>query len=121
MLRDIDLDDDGDILIADADVVVIQEAQQVALAVRIAINTFRGEWFLNTDAGVPYFQNILGRKVVATTAEFDSVIRAAILAVEGVNRVVSFESSFDHRNRVYEVSFTVDTEYGPIDYQGVLP
>jgi hypothetical protein len=121
MARDWDIGADGDLLVANADVVIVEDANQVALAVQVAINTFRGEWFLNTEAGVPYYQNVLGKKVVATTAEFDSVIRAAVLGVEGVNRIVAYESSFDDRSRQYTVAFTADTIYGPIDYEGVLP
>ncbi len=121
MPRDFDIGDDGDLLIANSDVVIVEDAEQVALAVRVAINMFRGEWFLNTAAGVPYYQNVLGKKVVATTAEFDSVIRAAILGVEGVNRIVAYESSFNDSTRQYTVAFTADTIYGPIDYEGVLP
>lgn len=120
MPKDFEIGTDGDLTLTAGDFVFVTEALQVAQAVETTLRAFRGEWFLNTNFGVPYFQSILGARMV-TKEEFDAIIKAAIVGVEDVNRILAYESSFDRGNRVYDVSFTADTTFGPIDYEGVLP
>lgn len=121
MAIDWELHTDDDLKLTAGDFTFVDEALRVAQAVQVALRTFRGEWFLNVNTGVPYFQSILGKKVLTTTAEFDSVIKAAVLDVADVNRILAYSSSYNQTTRVYSVAFTADTTFGPIDYSGVLP
>ena len=120
MPKDFEIGTDGDLTLTAGDFVFVEDKLQVAQAVEATLRTFRGEWFLNTNFGVPYFQSILGQRMV-TKDEFDALIKAAIVGVEDVNRILAYDSSFDRRNRTYDVSFTADTVFGPINYEGVLP
>jgi hypothetical protein len=111
---------DGDLKLTAGDFSLVNETYRVRQALQIALQLFRGEWFLNINAGVPYYDNILGQKV-QDIGDLDSVIKAAIRAVADVNRIIAWESSFNDATRVYTVAFTVDTTFGPIEYGGVLP
>lgn len=111
---------DGDLKITDADFTLVSEIDRVRQALQIALRTFRGEWFLNVNAGVPWYNNVLGQKG-NQRGDRDAVVKAAVRAVEDVNRIIAWESSFDEATRKYEISFKVDTTFGPIEYGGVLP
>ena len=87
-------------------------------SIQLELRTFRGEWFLDTTAGVPYFQEVFGPKK-RELGEVDSIIKAAIMRVPEVNRILAYESSFADATRKFTVSAKVDTTYGPVDVEGV--
>ena len=78
-------------------------AEVVAQRLRIRLSTYLGEWFLNTEYGVPYWQRILGKKTTKTAV--DRIFQEQILQERGVREIVSFSSTF--KNRQYEMSFRV--------------
>jgi hypothetical protein len=119
MSKDWEIGTDGDLTLTSGDFVFVDESYRVAQAVETTLRTLRGEWFLNTDAGVPYFQNVLGGRMVSKD-EYDAIMKAAIVGVDDVNRILAYESTFNHRARDYEVSFKADTTFGPIGYEGSL-
>lgn len=79
---DLMLGDDGD------EVVLTQLDQEVAQRLFVGLQFFRGEWFMDGEEGVPYFQRILVKN------PGDRVIRAifsqVILLTEGVDRLLTF-------------------------------
>lgn len=78
-------------------------AEVVAQRLSIRLQTFLGEWFINTAYGVPYWQRILGKKVSRTAV--DRIFQEQILSERGVREITSFTSTF--QNRQYEMSFRV--------------
>lgn len=85
-------------------------SDNVAQRLYIRLRTFRSEWFLNVDYGVPWLENILGHKVKKQTV--DMIIQSQILSERGVKKLIKFESSFDRVRRVYECRFSVLTDEG---------
>lgn len=84
----------------------------IAQKIKIRLQTFLGEWFLDITHGVPYFEDILIKNpregVVAT------LLRGQVRAVEGVRQITSMVLEMDHRKRILTVSFNCDTVLGPI-------
>ncbi len=80
----------------------------VAQRLFIMLRTFLGEWFLNTEHGIPYWQNILGRKT--TKSAVDLILQQKILAENGVKELTYFRSTLV--NRQYEVTFKVRVSTG---------
>ena len=78
-------------------------ATVVAQRLRIRLQTFLGEWFLNTEYGVGYWQRILGKKTSKTAV--DRIFQEQILDERGVREISSFSSTF--KNRQYDMSFRV--------------
>lgn len=74
----------------------------------IRLRTFRGEWFLSTQYGVPWFQEVLGRKTTKTRV--DQLLQESILSEQGVVEILTFKSTFI--NRVYSLSFSVRCRNG---------
>ncbi|MGL5013006.1 MAG: hypothetical protein ACRC6V_01790 [Bacteroidales bacterium] len=80
----------------------------VAQRLLILLKTFKGEWFLDTEYGIGYFQSILGMKT--SKSAVDLIFQKAILAENGVRELTFFESTFV--NRQYSMSFRVRVSTG---------
>lgn len=74
----------------------------------ILLKTFKGEWFLDTEYGIGYFQSILGMKT--NKSAVDLIFQKAILAENGVKELTFFESTFV--NRQYSMTFRVKVTTG---------
>ena len=97
---------------------VTQDAgESVSQKLYIMLRTFAGEWFLNVDHGITYFQSILGQKV--TTQAVDLIFQQKILAEEGVQELLSFSSTLNTSSRVYSMSFSVRAHDLVIDIQNI--
>lgn len=77
--------------------------QTVAQRLRIRLLSFQGEWFLDEDYGIPYWQRLLGQK--PTKSAIDLIFQQQILDVSGVKEITFFSSTF--QNRIYSLSFRV--------------
>lgn len=86
------------------------DAESVAQNVRSRLMLLQGEWFLDTDAGVPYLQNITRKPMDLAFAE--SVFKQTVLETDGVSSIDSFSMTFDSSARELVVSITVITIYG---------
>jgi hypothetical protein len=72
-----------------------------------------GEWFLDTEFGTPYLQQILGKQLTLSGAL--AALRKSILEVDGVNQILEFNYNFSNHTRLLTVNFTVKTRYGQIE------
>lgn len=104
------LDDDGDVYIGADGGEWISGIDGVAQLVRIAIQLFKEEWFLNLDAGMPWMQEILGQKY--DEALLRQRLLEQILKTPGVVEVLLLEVSFDASTRTLSVRHELRTEFG---------
>jgi hypothetical protein len=103
------LDQNGDMSFGNAILdfyVDIPEA--VAQAVLTRLKLWQGEWFIDTEAGVPYNTRVIG---FGNTFIYDYVLKSTILQTKGVNSIKEY-SSFIDQNRNAKVSVVIDTIYG---------
>lgn len=88
----------GDIFLAeDGNLSMAEGAEAVGQHVRQRLGFFQGEWFLDTTAGMPWLDDILGRRYNPALAE--AVVKAEITATHGVTEITSFSVSFARRTR----------------------
>lgn len=86
-----------------------ETAQRVIMRIR----RLKGEWFIDTTAGMPYIQDILGKRDINY---FKLLLRKEILNTDGVQSINNFRLSFNSKTghiSVY-VEIKVDGEYIPI-------
>lgn len=103
----------GGIVVEDGDLALITDAgEAIAQELRLTLRTVLGEWFLDITHGVDYFGTVLVKG--AQQARVESEFRTKILAVAGVNSLVSFVSTYDEATRRFGLTFTVDTDEGEI-------
>ena len=90
-------------------------AQRIA----ITLNTFRGEYFLDTQFGTPYYQTILGLKKFSLPL-IDSELRKVILGVTGVLQLISYSSEVARAARTLHVTFKARVDDGIVDAEVTL-
>lgn len=86
------------------------QGDDVAQRLFIKLRTFKGEWFLNTEIGVPYFQSIFGKN--RSKSSVDMIFQEQIMSERGVLEITEFNSLLDNARRTYSLSFRVRTEQG---------
>ena len=95
---------------ADGSLAVVTQAEAVGQHVRQRLMTFEGEWFLDTAAGVPWLDRLLGRQYDPALAE--AVVKAEIMDTDAVTEITSFGVRFAHDHRNLDIhSVEVLTEY----------
>ena len=82
----------------------------VAQAVHIAIKLFKGELFTDAEAGIPYFQEILGHRY--DEVRVGAAYRGVIALVSGVRAIREFSLALDRSTRTLSVTWRVTTVFG---------
>lgn len=95
----------GDLVFQNGESPVTQlQADIVAQRLRITLYTFYGEWFLNTEIGVPYIQQIFTK--VKKKSTIDLIFQGLIAADPGVIEILTFTSTVS-TDRGYTMTFQV--------------
>lgn len=102
-IPDLYLDDSGHLAL-------VHDAEAVGQHVSQRLKTFEGEWFLDTQAGVPWLTEIMGKAYDPVLAE--TVMKAEIIDSVGVVEITSFSTRFDRNTRNLEAfSISLTTVY----------
>lgn len=120
---DLALGDDDDLIVT-TDLAFVRGLAGVAQMCRIAVQMFAGEWFLDLDVGIPYWEDIFGAPAEVALLSARAGFRDELLAVDGVLDIVSLVVTFDNaRSRQLTVSWQVRTAIGntPVDTMTVAP
>lgn len=107
------LNSSNDIFLTNGRIQRVSEGAQVLQNVRCRLLTYLGEWFLNTQVGVPYFQEIFTKP--ANLARAESVIKRTILRTTGVEQIISFQLNFNRTTRRLSVEFEAATTFEDIN------
>jgi len=112
------LDSNNDILVQNGTFTLVEGAAETVQSVRCRLLMYMGEWFLDTTAGTPYFQEIFIKP--ANLANIESIFKQRILETDGVTKLNSFFMDYDGGNsRNLSVSFEAETKYGTINLNEV--
>jgi len=84
--------------------------EAVGQRITISLNTFKGEYFLNTEFGVPWLQTVF-RKGVSKKL-IDTQLRSVITNVEGVLQLIEYESTIDPALRNMSITFKARVDDG---------
>jgi hypothetical protein len=83
---------------------------QVAQHIEIRLRLIYGEWFLNTQLGVPWFEKVFVKN--PDLSAIDIIIKSTITETPEVTGIVQYSSSIDRPTRKLVVSFQASTIYG---------
>jgi len=117
-VRDIALDVDGDLDIAAGDLVLVSDAAAILQAAKIRMQFFKGEWFLDESAGLPYFQDIFVKNPDMNVLQF--LFRKEILATPGITAVNELSLSVDGAARTLSVSYRASSDVGELSATEVI-
>lgn len=99
-----------DLIVNNADLMVIDNAERVAQQIKVQLLTWRGEWFLDTTHGVPYLDYILVKN--PSIELIRSIFKEQIMSVDDVSDVVDIEIDYDVKTRIMTVAYEASTSYG---------
>lgn len=86
-------------------------AQAVSQAIQTNLLLLLGEWWEDTDKGLPLFQNILRRKGTDDDKRaIDLLVKEKITNTPGVLGIKNFSSAYS--NKTYTISCSTTTIYG---------
>ena len=71
----------------------------------LRLSTFRGEWFLDTTFGVPWFTELLGKKV--GKGYYDAIIQSEIRKEPDVIEILDYTSTYDSTSRNVSIQATI--------------
>jgi hypothetical protein len=97
----------------------VRGADEVRQRVKVALWHYIEEYFLNIPNGVPWYEQILGRKSGAGIVSH--ILRRKILATPGVIRIVEFQTRFDSITRTYQLDAKIQVEGNKLDTITILP
>lgn len=80
---------------------------------------FFGEWFLDTEVGVPWFQDILGNK--SSFVVVQEVLKGVVLDTPGVLQLLTFNFDYTASTREITLSFQCLSTEGVIDFTLLNP
>lgn len=112
-MLDIALNTAHDMDTSTLDLMLVDGAARVRQQLLIKLKLWRGEWFLDTEFGTPYLQQILGKQLTLSGAL--AALRKSILEVDDVRQILEFSWNFSNATRLLTVDFTADTPYGIIE------
>ena len=78
---------------------------------KILLQSWLGDWFMDTTYGVPWEQRIIAKKQ-ASKAATDLILQQKVLSDAGVKEIISWDSTFV--NRKYTLTFQVKVNDGTI-------
>jgi len=76
------------------------------------LSLFLGEWFMDTKKGLPYIpkkqRKSEHRKIL------EAALRVKLMNIRGVKKTISFTPLYDKKERLYQVDFVLQTDYGTL-------
>jgi|APSaa5957512622_1039677.scaffolds.fasta_scaffold401445_1 hypothetical protein len=118
MAQDLKLDSNGDLDLQDYDLVGVAGVDEVQQHLTVGLRLFRGEWYLDEAAGVPYYRDVLiGAPNIRLV---ESLFRIEIMSTAEVERLNSFEMTYDRSARTLAVDFECTTSEGVVESSEVF-
>lgn len=111
MAGNLKLDSNHDIIIGRG-ATRVGGAEQVAQLVKCRLLTLLGEWKLDTDLGLPWFDAIFSKQV--RTADIQAAVANIIRSTNGVQQLIAINVNANYRTRELDISFTAISDYGDI-------
>ena len=115
---DIKINTDGTFNIINGNIELVTGQDAIAQDIRSAIQTIRGEYFLDSSVGIDYFNEILIKNYNPIIIE--NAFKNAILERPGVVQITSFVFDVNKTNRSATLNFSAQTIEGEIDITEVI-
>ena len=110
--RSLKLTSEGDLDFSSGSLEWTEGALAIAQSLRTRLSLFQGEYDLDLDEGLPYFQALLVKNPNPEIVR--QAFRERIVATPGVLEVGRLALSLDAPSRTASVSFTVSTDVGEL-------
>lgn len=116
---DLAFDTEGDLLIEDYDISFLGGVDQITQNLAFRLRFFLGEWYLDIEAGIPYYQDFFIK--APNQIRIESVLKQEIVDTDGVLELTDFASDFNSSLRRFSVIFSARTEDEIINLEVEVP
>ena len=110
--------DNWDLVFDNNDLLLIDNAERIGQQIKITLQFWLGEWFLDNTQGVPYLERICVKN--PNLQHIRQIFRQAIMSVEGVDYVNELTLSVDAKQRILTVNYTANTSAGLLTRKELL-
>ncbi len=108
------LNSDNDIFVSNGRIAIVTDGQQVVQSVRTRLQFYLGEWFLDLNAGTPWYQEIFVKPI--NLGNIESILKTRIINTPELSTITEFSMELeDPTSRILKVSFSAETEFGSIN------
>lgn len=108
----------GDLDISNGEIYLVTGKQAILQNIIQRLRTFYGEWFLDNEVGLPYYQEVLVKN--PDQSKIDALFINKILGTPGVTQLSTYSFSPNTTTRILSISFKCDTTDGIVNYSGSL-
>jgi hypothetical protein len=103
----------NDLLIDQGSMQIVTDDYEIVQRLRIRLFRISGEWFLNTQVGLAWYSQVMGALLGSKDSRRVSLlIRAEVLATEGVRRIIALNALLDKDRRRVLCYLKVETTSG---------
>ncbi len=110
--------DNWDLVFHNNDLMLIDNAERIGQQIKITLQFWFEEWFLDTTKGVPYLQYICVKN--PNLQHIRQIFREAIQSVPGVDSVTELTLNVNARERILSVTYTANTSAGLLTRRELL-
>lgn len=103
--RDLALNASSDLVIENGDLRLTNGKETLEQRIRRTLLTFKSEWFLDEDLGMPYYQEILGQK--NSIGAIKAIFVDAIQNIDGLKELKDIKVKLDDIKRTLLIKFIV--------------
>jgi len=101
----------NDVVIENGRLKMVDGVDEVRQRIDFRLNLLYGEWLLNTDVYVDWFNTVIGKLTPGKLLAVDSHYQEIILGAKGVRRIVSYTSSVN-ADRTYSAEAIIEIDSG---------
>jgi hypothetical protein len=97
---------------------IAENDQEIGQRLKLRLKRFLGEWFLNNELGIPYFEEVLVKN-----PDLDSIkqiFRKEIEETEGVLNIIKLNTELIREDRKLKIDFTVKLNNGTIIEDNII-
>jgi len=118
-MKDLALDPDTkDLIITGLDLATVEGSDYVRQSLSIRLGFFQGEWFLDTTAGTPYYQDIFLKN--PDLPNIENIFKARIIETNFVNELTEFDLQLDSAKREASLFAKVNTDFGLVEFSETI-
>ena len=110
--------DSWDLVLQGNDLVLIDNAERIGQQIKITLQFWFEEWFLDTTQGIPYLEYICIKN--PNLQHIRQIFREAIMSVPGVDSVTQLTLNVNAKERILTVNYTANTSAGLLTRRELL-
>lgn len=111
-MSDLRTTSNGDIAITNNNLTLVTAEDEVKQRLEQRLKTFRGEWFLNVETGLPYLTDIMQKNINVGVVE--GIFKTHITATPGVLEIMEFNLTYVSNTRELDLRFTARSTTGEV-------